>query len=77
MTMEIKMQVLKETNKKINDLKEFNIPVLLKTIDEYEKADAEKLFIDQQKALLQKAYARIDELEAKRNRIMKELARDF
>ncbi len=73
MTGEIKIQVLKDTIKKIHDLRQFNLPVIQKTIDEYEKADVDTVFIDQQKTQLQKVNSRINELEAKRNRIIKEL----
>jgi hypothetical protein len=72
-TGEIKIQVLKDTIKKIHDLRQFNLPVIQKTIDEYEKADVDTVFIDQQKTQLQKVNSRINELEAKRNRIIKEL----
>jgi len=70
---EYRLQALKETHKKIRDLKEFNIPVILKTMEEYEKAGAEQLFIDQQKALLEKVYARIGELEEKERRLCREI----
>ncbi len=64
---------LQDTRKKIRDLKEFNIPVILKTIEQYENADVEECFIDQQKALLDKIYIRLRELEAKERRLLSEL----
>lgn len=71
------IQAFRETNKKIADLKEFNIPVILKTIEEYEKAGAEQVFIDQQKALLEKVNARIAELEDKADRLLRRIAEEM
>lgn len=71
--MELKVQALKETIKKIDDLKQFNVPIILKTLDEYEAGDVGEVFINQQKVLLEKVYSRINELEAKKGRILKEL----
>jgi len=67
------LEALKETNKKIADLKEFNVPVILQTIEEYKKAGADQLFIEQQEAQLQKVYALIEELEAKKIRLFNRL----
>ncbi len=65
--------VLQETRKKIRDLKEFNIPVILKTIEQYEQAGVEELFLEQQKVLLEKVYSRLRELEDKEQRLLAEL----
>lgn len=73
MAKEYILKALKETNKKIADLKEFNVPVILQTIEEYKKAGADQLFIKQQEAQLQKVYAMIEELEAKKNRLFNRL----
>jgi len=67
------LEALKETNKKIADLKEFNVPVILQTIEEYKKAGADQLFIEQQEVQLQKVYALIEELEAKKIRLFNRL----
>jgi len=67
------LEALKETNKKIADLKEFNVPVILQTIEEYKKAGADQLFIEQQEAQLQKIYALIEQLEAKKIRLFNRL----
>jgi len=67
------LEALKETNKKIADLKEFNVPVILQTIEEYKKAGADQLFIEQQEVQLQKVYALIEELEAKKVRLFNRL----
>jgi len=64
---------LKETSKKIADLKGFNVPVILKAIEDYENAGVDKYFIDQQKLQLQKVYARIEELEAKAEKLIKHI----
>lgn len=76
MNKEITLQVLKDTYKKMTDLKEFNVPVILKTIEEYEKNGVDKLFINQQKAQLEKVNNRISELESKAARLLQELAGD-
>lgn len=76
MNREDKIQILKASSKKLDDLKEFNIPVIIKTIEEYESAGADKIFIEQQQALLDKVYARIDELEGKRKRLLEELSKE-
>ena len=73
MAEEYILEALKETNKKIADLKEFNVPVILQTIEEYKKAGADQLFIEQQEAQLQKIYALIEELEAKKIRLFNRL----
>ncbi len=63
---------IQETRKKIRDLKEFNIPVILKTIEEYEKAGVEDCFLEQQRALLDKVYLRLKELQDKEQRLWSE-----
>lgn len=73
MAEEYILEALKETNKKIADLKEFNVPVILQTIEEYKKAGADQLFIEQQEVQLQKVYALIEELEAKKIRLFNRL----
>jgi hypothetical protein len=67
------LKTLRETAKKIADLKEFNVPVILKAIEEYEKAGAQECFIEQQKALLDKVYTHIAELEDKAGRLLERL----
>jgi hypothetical protein len=67
------LKALQETNKKIADLKEFNVPVILQTIEDYKKAGADQLFIEQQEVQLQKVYALIEELEAKKIRLFNRL----
>lgn len=66
-------EALKDTAKKITDLKNFQVPVILETIEEYQKAGVEEHFIEQQRLQLQKVYDRIDELEAKAERLFKRL----
>lgn len=61
---------LRETAKKIADLKEFNVVVILKTIEEYKQAGVEEYFIEQQRTQLEKVYARIAELEDKARRLL-------
>jgi hypothetical protein len=73
----MKIEALMETQKKIRDLKEFNIPVILKTIEEYKENGVEDLFIEQQKALLEKVNARLMELEDKARRLVNELEQEF
>lgn len=77
MNLENRMQVLKDSFKKLNDLKEYNRPIILKTIEEYDNTGIDELFINQQKLNLEKVNIRINELEEKverlRNEIMKEL----
>lgn len=67
------LKALQDTGKKIADLKSFNVSVILKTIEDYEKAGVDQHFIEQQKVQLQKVYAMIDELEAKAERLFKRL----
>ena len=67
------LQALEDTRKKIEGLKGFQIPVALKTIEEYEKAEVDQLFIDQQKPQLQNLYNMINELESKRERLIQRL----
>ncbi len=64
---------LQETRKKIRDIKEFNIPVILKTIEQYEQSEVEELFLEQQKALLDKVYKRLRDLEDKERRLLEQL----
>lgn len=66
-------EALRDTAKKIADLKEFNVVVILKTIEEYEQAGVEESFIAQQRAQLEKVYARIAELEDKARRLLERL----
>lgn len=73
MSEEYILKALQETNKKIADLKEFNVPVILQTIEDYKKAGADQLFIEQQEVQLQKVYALIEELEAKKIRLFNRL----
>lgn len=67
------VEALKDTSKKIADLKSFNVPIILKTIEEYEESGIDEYFIEQQRLQLQKVYARINELEAKAERLFKRL----
>ncbi len=67
-----RVAALQETRKKIRDLKEFNIPVILKTIEQYEKAEVEECFVEQQKNLLDKVFTRLKELEEKEQRLLSE-----
>lgn len=73
MSEEYILQALAETQKKLEGLKGFNVPVVLKTIDDYEKAGVDAIFIEQQKTQLQKLYSMIDELEAKLIRLQNRL----
>ena len=66
-------QALADTNKKIEGLKGFHVPVILQTIDNYEKAGADDLFIQQEKARLQKVYQQIEVLEQKAERLISRL----
>ncbi len=70
MSTENILETLRETSKRISDLKSFNIPVILKTIAEYEESGVEEYFIEQQRIQLQKVYNRISELEAKAERLL-------
>jgi hypothetical protein len=67
------LKALQETNKKIADLKEFNLPVILQTIEDYKKAGTDQHFIEQQEDQLKKVYAMIEELEAKKIRLFNRL----
>ncbi|MEA4924347.1 MAG: hypothetical protein VB084_03460 [Syntrophomonadaceae bacterium] len=71
MAKEDTLEVLKETTKKIADLKNFNVPVILEIIENYINAGVESYLIEQQKLQLKKIYATIDELEAKAERLSK------
>lgn len=73
MSEEYILKALQETTRKIAGLKEFNVPVLLQTIEDYKKAGADQHFIEQQQVQLQKVYARIEELEAKKLRLFNRL----
>ncbi|MEN6327816.1 MAG: hypothetical protein ABFD18_16625 [Syntrophomonas sp.] len=64
---------LEATGKKINDVKGFNIPVILKTIEDYEQAGIDRSFIDQQKLQQQKTQLMVEELEAKFERLLQRL----
>jgi len=67
------LAALRDTGKKIADLQSFNVTVIQKTIEDYEKAGVDQFFIEQQKLQLQKVYAMIEELEAKAERLFKRL----
>ena len=67
------IQALGDTRKKIDGLKGLHIPVALKTIEDYEKAEVDEHFIEQQKVQLQKLYNMIDELEARAERLQQRL----
>ncbi len=67
------LQVLEDTRKKIDGLKCFHIPIALQVIEEYEKAEIEGLFMEQQKYQLQKLYNLLAELEAKVERLKQRL----
>jgi hypothetical protein len=67
------LQALEDTRKKIEGLKGFHVPVILKTIKDYEKAEVDEHFIEQQKVQLNKLYIMIYELEAKAERLWKRL----
>ncbi len=73
MDQENVLQALADTRKKIDGLKEFHIPVVLKTIEDYEKAEVDEHFIEQQRAQLQKLFNMIDELEIRAVRLQKRL----
>ena len=63
---------LQETRKKIRALKEFNIPVIMRTIEQYQRAEVEDCFIEQQQALLNKVYSRLRELEKKEQGLLRD-----
>lgn len=67
------VQTLEDTWKKIDGLKGFHIPVVLKTIEDYENAEVDKYFIEQQKLQLQKLSNMLAELEAKAERLKQRL----
>lgn len=67
------IEALKDTGKKIADLKSFQVPIILKTIKEYQESEVEEYFIEQQRLQLQKVHARMNELEAKAERLFKRL----
>ncbi|MEA1961620.1 MAG: hypothetical protein U9N81_10190 [Bacillota bacterium] len=67
------LQALHDTYKKITDLKEFNVPVITKVIEEYQAGGVDQQFIDEQKVQLEKVNARIHELETKAERLAKRL----
>lgn len=50
------LQALTDTQKKIEGIKGFHIPVVLQTIAEYEKAGVDEYFIEQQRLQLQKLF---------------------
>lgn len=71
--MEHILQALADTRKKIDDLKGFHIPVTLKAIEDYEQAQADEHFIQQQRIHLQKLYTMVDELEERAQRLQARL----
>ncbi len=73
MSLENTIQVLEDTRRKIDGLKGFHIPIVLKTIEEYEAAEVDSLFIEQQKLQLQKLSNMLAELEAKTERFKQRL----
>lgn len=64
---------LTDTYKKIEGIKGLHIPVVVKTIEEYEQAGADEHFIQQQHHQLQKLNEMIAELEAKADRLRSRL----
>jgi len=72
-SLENTIQVLEDTRRKIDGLKGFHIPIVLKTIEEYEAAEVDSLFIEQQKLQLQKLSNMLAELEAKTERFKQRL----
>lgn len=73
MSQEDILQALSETRKKIDGLKEFHIPVVLKIIEDYQREGADELFIGQQKAQLHKLQTMVADLEAKAERLRQRL----
>lgn len=71
MPTEYVLQALQETAKKIADLKSFHVPVLLKTIEDFEKAGVDEYFLEVERQKLLKLYLLIEELEAKAERLLK------
>lgn len=67
------LQVLEDNWRKIDGLKGFHIPVVLNLIEDYEKAEIDTYFIEQQKLQLQKLLKMLAELEGKSDRIMQRL----
>jgi len=67
------MEALRDIAKKIADLKEFHVVVINKTIEDYEREGVEQLFIDQQKAKLDKVNDRIADLEERGRRLLQRL----
>lgn len=63
------LQALRDTQKKIDGLKGFHIPVVQQTIADYEKAGVDGHFIEQQRLQLQKLFDMLSELEAKAERL--------
>lgn len=63
------LQALADTRKKIEGIKGLHIPVVLKTIEEYEKSGADQHFIQQQRHQLQKLNGMVADLEAKADRL--------
>lgn len=74
MSKENILQALEDTWKKIDGLKGFHIPVVLKIIEDYEKAEVETFFVEQQKIQLDKLYNMLAELEARAGRLQKRLS---
>ncbi|NMC27272.1 MAG: hypothetical protein GYA42_03910 [Syntrophomonadaceae bacterium] len=67
------MQALHDTTKKLADLKGFHVPVLLKTIEDFEKAGVDEYFLEVERQKLLKLHVLIEELEAKAERLIKRL----
>ncbi|QGU00117.1 hypothetical protein SYNTR_1523 [Candidatus Syntrophocurvum alkaliphilum] len=73
MNKEEKLEVLRQTHKKIEDLKQYNIPVALENIEKLKAKKADPLFIEKQKVRLSKNYKRLENLENKMNKLLQEL----
>lgn len=73
MNKELRIKTLIESNKKIEDLKNYNIPVTLKNIAELKKKGAQEQFIREQEVRLEKLEKKIKELEEKKVKILAEM----
>lgn len=73
MTDEEIIETLQENIKRIEGLKGLHVAVILKTIEDYEAAQVDSQFIDDQKVQLQKVYALIEDLEGRNERLLKRL----
>jgi hypothetical protein len=67
------IRALEDTRKKIDGLKNFHIPIAQNVIEEYEKAEVDGYFMEQQKYQLQKLLNMLAELEAKDERLQQRL----